>query len=94
MLLITCPWCGPRDETEYHYGGQAHVAYPDDPAALTDERVGRVPVLPRQPQGALRRALDATAPAAAAGSTPSATPSRTEMLAVYRLDEPAEPVIP
>ena len=37
MLLITCPWCGPRDETEYHYGGQAHVPYPEDPAALTDE---------------------------------------------------------
>jgi len=37
VLLITCPWCGPRDETEYHYGGQAHVPYPADPAALTDE---------------------------------------------------------
>ena len=24
MLLIRCPWCGPRDETEFHYGGQAH----------------------------------------------------------------------
>ena len=37
MLQISCPWCGPRDETEYHYGGQAHVAYPEDPAALSDE---------------------------------------------------------
>ncbi|MBL0888326.1 sarcosine oxidase subunit delta [Myceligenerans indicum] len=37
MLLLTCPWCGPRDETEYHYGGQAHVPYPEDPAALSDE---------------------------------------------------------
>ena len=37
MLLITCPWCGPRNETEYHYGGQAHVAYPEDPHALSDE---------------------------------------------------------
>ena len=37
MLLITCPWCGPRDETEYHYGGQAHVAYPESPADLGDE---------------------------------------------------------
>ena len=31
MLLIPCPWCGPRDEVEFHYGGQAHVAYPDGP---------------------------------------------------------------
>ncbi|MCX5336379.1 MULTISPECIES: sarcosine oxidase subunit delta [unclassified Streptomyces] len=37
MLLISCPWCGPRNETEYHYGGQAHVPYPEAPADLTDE---------------------------------------------------------
>ena len=28
MQLIACPWCGPREETEFHYGGQAHIAYP------------------------------------------------------------------
>lgn len=38
MLLISCPWCGPRDETEYHYGGQAHVPYPETPADLSDEQ--------------------------------------------------------
>ena len=38
MLLISCPWCGPRDETEYHYGGQAHVPYPEAPADLSDEQ--------------------------------------------------------
>ncbi|CAN5580928.1 sarcosine oxidase subunit delta [soil metagenome] len=37
MLLIPCPWCGPRDETEFHYGGQAHIAYPEDPARLSHE---------------------------------------------------------
>lgn len=37
MLQLNCPWCGPRDETEYHYGGQAHVPYPENPSALTDE---------------------------------------------------------
>jgi heterotetrameric sarcosine oxidase delta subunit len=37
MMLLTCPWCGPRDETEYHYGGQAHVAYPESPSDLSDE---------------------------------------------------------
>ena len=36
MLNIPCPWCGDRPETEFHYGGQAHVAYPDDPMALSD----------------------------------------------------------
>jgi sarcosine oxidase, subunit delta len=38
MLLLTCPWCGPRDETEYHYGGEAHVPYPEDPSALSDQQ--------------------------------------------------------
>jgi heterotetrameric sarcosine oxidase delta subunit len=37
MLRITCPWCGPRDETEFRYGGQAHLAYPVDPGSLSDE---------------------------------------------------------
>ena len=37
MLRIPCPWCGVRDETEFHYGGQAHIARPQNPDALTDE---------------------------------------------------------
>jgi heterotetrameric sarcosine oxidase delta subunit len=36
MLLIPCPWCGPRDEIEFHYGGEAHIARPPDPAGLDD----------------------------------------------------------
>jgi len=36
MLLIPCPWCGPRDETEFHYGGEAHIARPAAPDRLTD----------------------------------------------------------
>ena len=38
MILIPCPWCGDRDETEFSYGGQAGVPYPSDPAALSDEQ--------------------------------------------------------
>ncbi|MEU6134815.1 sarcosine oxidase subunit delta [Nocardioides sp. NPDC047086] len=41
MILISCPDCGPRDETEFHYGGQAHVPYPEEPSTLTDEEWGR-----------------------------------------------------
>jgi sarcosine oxidase, subunit delta len=37
VQLIECPWCGPREEVEFHYGGQAHVSYPEDPASLSDE---------------------------------------------------------
>lgn len=38
MLLIECPNCGVRDETEFNYGGQAHVPYPENPEELTDRQ--------------------------------------------------------
>ena len=37
MLLIPCPWCGPRPEIEFHHGGQAHVMRPADPQLVSDE---------------------------------------------------------
>ena len=36
MLLITCPYCGPRPEIEFHGGGEAHIARPADPSQLDD----------------------------------------------------------
>ncbi len=36
MLRIPCPWCGPREENEFSYGGEAHIARPPDPDALSD----------------------------------------------------------
>lgn len=41
MQLIDCPWCGPREEVEFHYGGQAHVPYPSTPDDLADEQWAR-----------------------------------------------------
>ncbi|MBS0124069.1 sarcosine oxidase subunit delta [Thetidibacter halocola] len=35
MLLIDCPFCGKRTESEFAYGGPALAPRPD-PAALTD----------------------------------------------------------
>jgi heterotetrameric sarcosine oxidase delta subunit len=34
MLRIPCPWCGPRDENEFAFGGEAHVERP--PLEATD----------------------------------------------------------
>ena len=28
MLRITCPYCGTRDEVEFHCGGDAHIVRP------------------------------------------------------------------
>ena len=38
MLLIECPYCGPRSEEEFSYGGEAHILRPADPDALNDEQ--------------------------------------------------------
>ncbi|MFJ8666204.1 sarcosine oxidase subunit delta [Streptomyces sp. NPDC093600] len=51
MQLIACPWCGEREENEFHYGGQAHVAYPEDPYALDDEQWARYVFFRDNPQG-------------------------------------------
>jgi sarcosine oxidase, subunit delta len=51
VLSIPCPWCGPRDETEFHYGGQAHIAYPADPLAQTDAEWAAYLFLRDNPKG-------------------------------------------
>jgi heterotetrameric sarcosine oxidase delta subunit len=51
VLLIGCPWCGPRDETEFRYGGQAHIPYPADPDALDDTAWAEYVFLRDNPKG-------------------------------------------
>jgi sarcosine oxidase, subunit delta len=51
MLSIPCPHCGERDETEFHYGGQAGVAYPADPMALSDEQWAAYVFMRDNPKG-------------------------------------------
>jgi len=51
MLLIPCPWCGPRDEAEFRYGGQAGLSYPSDPEALSDEQWGDYLFMRDNPKG-------------------------------------------
>ncbi|MEV8016997.1 sarcosine oxidase subunit delta [Streptomyces sp. NPDC086554] len=87
MLLITCPWCGPRDETEYHYGGQAHVPYPENTADLDDRQWAEYVFYRDNPKGPFaerwmhahgcRRWFNALRDTAT-----------YEVLATYRLDEP------
>jgi len=36
MLRIPCPWCGPRDEVEFRYRGDATRTRPGADAALAD----------------------------------------------------------
>ncbi len=36
MLLIPCPYCGPRSEEEFSYGNEAHIPRPKQPDKLDD----------------------------------------------------------
>ncbi len=40
MLIINCPWCGLRDQTEFSCHGEAHIARPEQPQELSDEQWG------------------------------------------------------
>ena len=41
MLLIPCPWCGPRNQIEFTYGGDATVRRPapEAPEAMAMQRM-------------------------------------------------------
>jgi sarcosine oxidase subunit delta len=51
MLLISCPWCGARAETEFTCGGEADIARPSDPERLTDKDWGDYLFMRRNPRG-------------------------------------------
>lgn len=36
MFLIECPYCGKREQSEFAYGGEAHIARPAAPQELSD----------------------------------------------------------
>jgi sarcosine oxidase, subunit delta len=52
MLLIPCPWCGPRPENEFRYAGEAHIARPHDPASLDVVAWADFLYMRRNPKGA------------------------------------------
>lgn len=51
MFLITCPWCGERDQSEFSYGGEAHVARPTSSETLTDAQWGEYVFMRNNPKG-------------------------------------------
>jgi len=51
VLLIPCPYCGPRPEIEFRCGGEAHIARPKDPAKVDDAAWGDYLFLRTNPKG-------------------------------------------
>lgn len=40
MLQLSCPWCGPRAESEFTYGGEANIVRPRDSESISDREWG------------------------------------------------------
>ena len=51
MLLIECPWCGAREESEFHCGGEAHIARPRGSEQLDDRAWGDYVFMRKNPKG-------------------------------------------
>ena len=52
MILIHCPYCEQTlPELEFAYAGEAHIARPEDPSALSDEEWERYLFIRANPRG-------------------------------------------
>lgn len=49
MILIRCPWCGPRGSVEFHYGGETRPR--PDPASVTPQEWRAYLYFPVNPRG-------------------------------------------
>jgi len=51
MLQISCPFCGDRAESDFSYGGEAGIARPSDPDALSDAQWADYLFMRKNPRG-------------------------------------------
>ena len=51
MLLIECPWCGEREQTEFSYHGEAHIVRPATPDSLSDDEWAKYLFFRKNPKG-------------------------------------------
>lgn len=88
MLLIPCPFCGPRDETEFRCGGESHIARPGPAPEVSDERWGDYLFNRANPKGVhLERWLHAHGCGQWFNVARDTVSHR--ILAVYRMGDPA-----
>jgi len=92
MQLIGCPWCGAREEAEFHYGGQAHVAYPANPAETSDEDWAQYVFFRDNPRGPFAERWMHTAGCRRWFNAVRDTATH-QLLAVYQLTDPKPEIL-
>ena len=51
MLQITCPYCGTRDEHEFSYAHEAHIARPSNQDQMSDQEWAEYLFMRKNPKG-------------------------------------------
>jgi len=51
MLQITCPYCGTRDEHEFTYAREAHIARPTNQDQMSDQEWADYLFMRKNPKG-------------------------------------------
>lgn len=51
MIQLDCPYCGKRNLTEFAYGGEAHVARPENISGISDKDFARYLFTRKNPKG-------------------------------------------
>jgi sarcosine oxidase subunit delta len=92
MQLIGCPWCGAREEAEFHYGGQAHVAYPANPAETSDADWAQYVFFRDNPRGPFAERWMHTAGCRRWFNAVRDTATH-QLLAVYQLTDPKPEIV-
>jgi len=86
MFLINCPWCGKRDQSEFSYGGEAHIARPKDSADLSDDAWSSFVFLRTNPKGVFAERWNHAAGCRRWFNALRNT-ATDEILAIYRIGE-------
>jgi len=88
MLLIACPWCGPRDEIEFRLGGPSHLQRPEPFDAVSDEIWGEYLFFRDNPKGVQKERWLHAYGCRRWFNLARSTVTH-EILAVYRMGDPA-----
>ena len=87
MFVITCPYCGERDMTEFAYGGEAHIARPTGSEAMNDAEWADYVFLRNNPKGVMAERWNHAA-ACRRWFNMLRNTATDDILAVYRIGEP------
>jgi heterotetrameric sarcosine oxidase delta subunit len=87
MLLISCPWCGARDESEFACGGEGHIARPVEPEKLGDAEWADYLFMRKNPKGVHYERWNHARGCRRWFNVARSTVSH-RILAVYRMGEP------